>query len=67
MTTIDLAMVAVRNPYTTTPGAFTAARERGLVEIFEGCPTRTAEGRNAMRTHLAAQGVDDEHGKDPAF
>jgi hypothetical protein len=40
----SLAMAAVRDPYTTTPGAFTAAREMGLVEMHEGQPRLTLAG-----------------------
>ena len=36
---------AVQNPYTTTRGAFTAARIRGYVELSGGgLPRRTAKG-----------------------
>lgn len=40
---------AVRNPFTTVPGAFTAAREAGLVELREGVPGLTAKGEAYLR------------------
>lgn len=45
----DLKEAAVRDPYTTVRGAFTAAREAGLVEVREGQPVRTKSGESFLR------------------
>lgn len=43
-----LALEAVRDPYTTTPGAFTSARVLGLVEMHEGQPALTGLGHTRL-------------------
>jgi hypothetical protein len=45
----DNHLAAVRDPYTTEPGAFTAALALGLVEMHEGQPRRTEAGEEALR------------------
>jgi hypothetical protein len=51
-TRVPMAEPAVLDPYTTVPGAFTTAREAGLVELHEGQPVRTPQGE-AYRKRLA--------------
>lgn len=64
-----LALSAVVDPYTTVPGAFTAARELGLVEVLEGRPVLTRAGRAARGAAPGPRGcVADQDGpEDPRF
>jgi hypothetical protein len=45
----DTHLAAVRDPYTSEPGAFTAALALGLVEMHEGQPRLTPAGLEAKR------------------
>lgn len=56
---VPMAEPAVLDPYTTVPGAFTAARKAGLVEVREGQPMRTPQGE-AYRRRLASLPDDED-------
>lgn len=49
MSRADQAIPAILDPRTTERGAFSAARELGLVEVHEGQPIRTQMGEAAFR------------------
>lgn len=64
----ELAREALRDPYTTIPGAFTAARERGWVELHEGQPRVSPLGACQLALDATAiTGLLDDHGEDPRW